>query len=52
MERTEQTIEKRAMLILTARETKAFADAILNPPKPNPVFRKAAREYREKTARR
>lgn len=30
----ERTIENRAMLVLTARETEAFADAILNPPPP------------------
>lgn len=45
----EQTIERRAMLILTARESKAFADAILSPAEPGPVLRKAAREYRKKT---
>ena len=48
----ERTIEKRAMLALTAREYAAFADAILKPPKPGPVLRKAAREYREKLAPR
>jgi uncharacterized protein (DUF1778 family) len=48
----ERTIEKRAMLILTARETEAFADAILNPPEPGPVLRQAARAYRDKTASR
>ena len=52
MERMERTIEKRAMLILTARETKAFANAIFSPPSPGTVLRKAAREYREKTAGR
>lgn len=41
----ERTIERRAMLILTARETEAFANAILNPPSPGPVLRHAAREY-------
>jgi uncharacterized protein (DUF1778 family) len=41
----ERTIEKRAMLILTAREAEAFVDAILRPPGPGPVLRKAAREY-------
>jgi len=46
----ERTIEKRAMLILTARETAAFADAILNPPAPGSVLRKAAREYRKHMA--
>ena len=42
----ERTIEKRAILVLTARESEAFADAILNPPEPGSVLRKAAREYR------
>lgn len=48
----ERTIEKRAMLILTVRETEAFANAILNPPKPGAVLRKAAREFRDKAVRR
>jgi uncharacterized protein (DUF1778 family) len=42
----ERTIEKRAMSILTARETEAFANAIPNPPDPGPVLRRAARDYR------
>jgi uncharacterized protein (DUF1778 family) len=46
----EQTIEKRAMLILTARETEAFANAILNPRSPGSVLRRAAREYRARMA--
>jgi len=48
----ERTIEKRAMLILTARETAAFANAILNPPSPGPVLREAARAHRKKVAMR
>jgi uncharacterized protein (DUF1778 family) len=48
----ERAIEKRAILILTARETVAFANAIFNPPSPGTVLRKAAREYHAKTARR
>ncbi len=48
----ERTIEKRAMLILTARETEAFANAILNPPAPGPVLRRAARVHRDKMASR
>ncbi len=47
----EETIERRGMLILTARETQAFADAILNPAEPGPRLRKAAREYRRKKNR-
>ena len=48
----ERTIEKRAMVVLTARETEAFADALLVSAEPGFVLRKAAREYRAKTARR
>ena len=48
----ERTIENRAMLVLTARETEAFAEAILNPARPGSVLRSAAREYRGKTAKR
>jgi uncharacterized protein (DUF1778 family) len=48
----EQTIQRRAMLILTARKTEAFANAILNPVEPGPVLRRAAREYRRKTNQR
>ena len=48
----ERAIEKHDMLILTARETEAFADAILNAADPGPVLRRAARDYREKSARR
>ena len=48
----ERTIEKRAMLILTARETEIFANAVLNPPDPGSVLRKAAREYRKHLAMR
>jgi uncharacterized protein (DUF1778 family) len=48
----ERAIERHAMLILTARETEAFADAILSPAKPGPVLRRAARGYREKMASR
>ncbi len=46
-----ETIERRGMLILSARETQAFADAILNPAKPGPVLRNAAREYRKQKNR-
>lgn len=43
----ERTIEQRAMLILTARDTEAFAAAILKPPAPGGVLRRAARNYRK-----
>ena len=48
----ERTIERRALLALSARDTEAFVDAILSPANPGPVLRKAAREYREKTIKR
>ena len=48
----ERTIERHSMLILTARETEAFADAILRPAPPGAVLRKAAREYRRKMIQR
>jgi uncharacterized protein (DUF1778 family) len=48
----ERTIERRSMLVLTAHETEAFGNAILNPPDPGAVLRKAARDYRQKLASR
>src|SRR5437016_6993339 len=44
----ERTIQERAMLMLTARETEAFVTAILKPAKPGVVLRKAARQYAAK----
>lgn len=41
-----RTIESRAMLVPTARETETFAEAILRPPAPGPVLGRAARVYR------
>jgi len=45
----EKTLEDRSMLVLTARETEAFVDAILNPPEPGPVLREAFRRYKRMT---
>jgi uncharacterized protein (DUF1778 family) len=42
----QRTLQERAMLILTARETEAFVSSILNPPEPGPVLRKAVRQYK------
>lgn len=42
----EKTIQNRAMLILTARETAMFVDAILKPVDPGPVLRDAAEQYK------
>src|SRR5436189_6312483 len=47
----ERTIKERAMLILSARETEAFVDAILNPREPGSVLRAAARHYRNTVGR-
>ncbi len=48
----ERAIERHSMLILTVRETEAFATAILSPAAPGAVLRKAAREYRRKMIQR
>jgi uncharacterized protein (DUF1778 family) len=47
----ERTIQERAMLILSARETETFVAAILNPATPGPVLRRAARHYIKTTDR-
>lgn len=46
-----RTIEERAMLILSARGTEAFVDAVLRPAAPGPVLRAAARHYKNVTGR-
>jgi uncharacterized protein (DUF1778 family) len=43
----EKTLQDRAILILSARETEAFVDAILRPADPGPVLRKAVRAIQE-----
>jgi uncharacterized protein (DUF1778 family) len=48
----ERTIQERALLILTVRETQAFVNAILNPAEPGRVLRKAARQYKEQMGAR
>src|ERR1700687_157873 len=47
----ERTIEERAMLILSARETETFVDAILHPAEPGPVLRTAVSHYRNTIGR-
>jgi uncharacterized protein (DUF1778 family) len=47
----ERTLQDRAMLILSARETEAFVDAIFNPAEPGAVLRAAARRYRNTVGR-
>jgi uncharacterized protein (DUF1778 family) len=46
----ERVIERLDILMLSARETEAFADAILNPAEPGSVLRRAARDYGQKSA--
>jgi uncharacterized protein (DUF1778 family) len=43
----ERTIQERALLILTVRETEVFVNRILNPAEPGRVLRRAARQYKE-----
>jgi uncharacterized protein (DUF1778 family) len=47
----ERTIQERATVILSARETEAFVDAILHPAKPGPVLRAAAQHYKKMQGR-
>lgn len=47
----ERTIQERAMLILSARETEVFVDAMLNPAEPGSVLRAAARHYKNSVGR-
>ncbi len=42
----ERTLEDRAILVLTARETAAFVDAALRSPEPNSALRDAALRYK------
>lgn len=48
----ERTIQERAMLILSARDTEAFVAAILDPAEPGRALRMAARDYRARAGRR
>jgi uncharacterized protein (DUF1778 family) len=43
----EETVRAHEVIQLTARDTKAFAEAFLNPRGPNDAMRKHARRYRE-----
>ncbi len=43
----ERKIQDRAILVLSARDTKRFVEAILNPREPGPVLRRAARYYKK-----
>jgi uncharacterized protein (DUF1778 family) len=43
-----RTIQERAVLVLSARETEMFVDAILSPSEPGPILSAAARHYKQK----
>jgi uncharacterized protein (DUF1778 family) len=45
----EQSIRDHAALLLSARESQAFVEALLNPPAPNAALRAAADHYRQVT---
>lgn len=47
----ERTIQERVMVILSARETEAFVNAILTPAEPGPVLRAAAQAYKTRLSR-
>jgi uncharacterized protein (DUF1778 family) len=42
-ESAKRTIQERVFLILSARQTDAFVDALLHPPEPGRLLRSAAR---------
>jgi len=46
----EQSIRDHALIALTARESQAFVEALLEPPAPNAALRAAAEYYRQAVA--
>src|SRR5919201_4732116 len=42
----EQTVREREVLVLSAKDSRAFVEALLNPPAPNAALRRAADRYR------
>jgi uncharacterized protein (DUF1778 family) len=47
----DRTIKERSMLMLNARESESFVEAVLNPARPGKVLRSAARQYKNATGR-
>ena len=47
----ERTLRDRSMVILSARETEAFVNAVLNPAEPGPNLRAAAQQYKNRAGR-
>ncbi len=50
MAAAERVIKAREQFVLPATDWAAFHDALLNPPAPNAVLRRAARRYRERVS--
>ena len=40
------TVRERTILVLSAHDTEVFVDSLLNPPKPGPILRNAAKRYK------
>jgi uncharacterized protein (DUF1778 family) len=45
----QRTLEERSMLVLTARESEVFVEALLHPAPPNQALRAAAKRYEKAT---
>jgi uncharacterized protein (DUF1778 family) len=48
----ERTLQDRTMLVLSARDTETFVDAVLKPAEPGRVLRAAARRYKDNMGRK
>lgn len=46
----EESIQRHASIALSERESRAFVEALLNPPEPIAALRRAARHYRRTMA--
>jgi uncharacterized protein (DUF1778 family) len=45
-----RTVRDRELMQLTAKDSRAFVAALLNPPEPNKRLREAARKFKSQTA--
>jgi uncharacterized protein (DUF1778 family) len=43
-----RSIQERTMIVLSAGDSEAFVERLLNPPEPGRVLRQAARRYRKR----
>ncbi len=48
----EQTVREREILVLSARDSQAFVESLLNPPEPNAALRRATDRDRERRLNR